>query len=63
MKKKWCVREGAFLRDDGLWWLNKEQNISSKPSKTPMTIALRNGGISRVIDVKHEGLTGRRRVI
>jgi hypothetical protein len=58
MKKKCCVREGAFLREGGLWWLNKEQNEPFMSGKTPMTIALKNGGISRVIDVKGDGLSG-----
>ncbi|MEE9151145.1 MAG: hypothetical protein V3U20_04840 [Thermoplasmata archaeon] len=56
MKRRWCVREGVFETEDGLWWLNKEQNDVHEKSRTPMTIALRNGDISKVIDVKLDGL-------
>lgn len=57
MKRRWCVREGVFERDDGLWWLNKEHMEAKEKNRTPMSIALRNGDISRVIDVKFGGLS------
>lgn len=65
MKRRWCVREGVFERDDGLWWLNKELNDPRERSRTPMAIALKNGDISRVIDLKCGRLSasGKRRWI
>jgi hypothetical protein len=65
MKRRWFVREGVFERDDSLWWLNKELNDPHEKGRTPMTIALKNGNISRVIDVKYGGLSasGKRRWI
>ena len=65
MKRRWCVREGVFERDDGLWWLNKELNDPRERSHTPMAIALKNGDISRVIDIKCDRLSasGKRRWI
>ena len=57
MKRRWCVREGIFEKDNGLWWLNKETDFEDK-NKTPMTIALKNGNISKVIDVKNSGFVG-----
>ncbi len=65
MKRRWFVREGVFERDDGLWWLNKELNDPQEKGRTPMTIALKNGNISRVINFKYGGLSasGKRRWI
>jgi hypothetical protein len=60
MKRRWCVTEDIFQRDNGLWWLNKEKE-SENIMSTPMTVALRNGGISRVIDVKLGGFESFRR--
>lgn len=62
MKKQWCVREGIFEGENGLWWLNKEVERDER-TKTPMAIALKNGDISNIIDVKSSGLStmGRRR--
>jgi hypothetical protein len=57
MDRRWCVREEVFERDDGLWWLKKEQHNPVEKSRTPMTIALRNGNISGVIDSKIDGLS------
>lgn len=57
MKRRRCVREGIFERNNGLWWLNKENQGRENTSTPTMTIALKHGGISRVIDVKHEGLS------
>lgn len=56
MKKIWCVREGIFEGDNGLWWLNKEVEREER-IKTPMAIALKNGDISKVIDVNSHGLS------
>lgn len=62
MKKRWCVREDIFEGDNGLWWLNKEVDLEVR-TQTPMAIALKNGDISKVIDVRFGGLStmGRRR--
>ncbi|UCE39357.1 MAG: hypothetical protein JSW00_09090 [Thermoplasmata archaeon] len=62
MKRIWCVNERVLEREDGLWWLNKEQHEFNEKCRTPMSIALRNGDISRVLDVKSDGLstTGKR---
>ena len=57
MKRKWCVREDIFQGDNGLWWLNQKIEMDDS-TKTPMTIALKNGNISKVIDVKSGGLIG-----
>jgi hypothetical protein len=56
MKKQWCVREGIFEGENGLWWLNKEVERDER-TKTPMAVALRNGDISKVIDVRFGGLS------
>jgi hypothetical protein len=57
MKRTWCVVDGVFERDDSLWWLNKNHTEITESGKTPMIVALKNGGISRVIDVKSGGLS------
>ena len=57
MKRRWCLREGIFERDNGLWWLNKDQNDMHEINRTPMAVALRNGNISKIIDVKLGGLS------
>jgi hypothetical protein len=57
MKRTWCVVDGVFEKDDSLWWLNRNPTEIIESGKTPMTVALKNGGISRVIDVKGGGLT------
>lgn len=57
MKRRWCVREGVFENDDGLWWLNREGNDLKEKSPTPMAVALRNGNISGVMDFKLDGLS------
>jgi hypothetical protein len=64
MKRRWCVREDIFHRENRMWWLEKEKE-SENAISTPMTVALNNGGISRVIDVKLGGFEsfGRRRKI
>jgi hypothetical protein len=56
MKRTWCVVDGVFEKDNSLWWLNRNRTEITEPSKTPMIVALKNGGISRVIDVKGGGL-------
>jgi hypothetical protein len=62
MKKQWCVREGIFEGDNGLWWLNKEID-DREIAKTPMIVALKNADISKVYDVRLGGFAtnGRRR--
>ncbi len=64
MDRRWCVREDIFEKDDGLWWLKKEQYDPAEKNRTPMAVALRNGNISGVIDSKRGGLSaiGRKRV-
>ncbi|UCE72906.1 MAG: hypothetical protein JSV56_07670 [Methanomassiliicoccales archaeon] len=57
MKRRWCDREGIFECDNRLWWLNRNMDYEEK-SSTPMAIALKNGDISKVIDVKLGGLSG-----
>lgn len=57
MKRTWCVVDGVFEKDERFWWLNREQLEITESGKTPMSIALKNGGISRVIDVKGYGLS------
>ncbi len=61
MKRRWSVTEGIFERDDGPWWLKKEYNDRNERMRTPMTVALKNGDISRVIDVKLHGLSSYRK--
>ncbi|ODS41395.1 MAG: hypothetical protein A7315_06345 [Candidatus Altiarchaeales archaeon WOR_SM1_79] len=57
MKRRWCVRDGIFENDDSLWWLNRDRKEVGEKKSTPMTIALKNGNISRVIDIKLGGLS------
>jgi len=61
MKRRWCLREDAFEKDDGLWWINREQHDNHKKTRTPMATALRNGEISKIIDVKFDGLSAQDR--
>ncbi|UCG68605.1 MAG: hypothetical protein JSV09_12465 [Thermoplasmata archaeon] len=61
MKRRWSVREGVFKTDDGLLWLKEKNRYHNKKNRTPMAIALKNGEISRVIDVKNGGLSSDKR--
>jgi hypothetical protein len=57
MRRKAYVREDVFKRDAGLWWLNKEKNSVNEKNRTTMSAAMRNAGVSSVIDVKFGGLS------
>lgn len=59
MKRRWCLREDAFEKDDGLWWLNRERQDNHKKTGTPMEVALRNGEVTKIIDVKLDGLSAK----
>jgi len=59
MERRWPVRDDIFQREDGLWWLNEGKEEPLKENKTPMAVALRNGNISGVIDVKVGGLSSK----
>jgi hypothetical protein len=56
MNGRWCITENAFEKDDGLWWLKKEQYSQNESSITPMEVALKNGDISKIIDTRFNGL-------
>jgi hypothetical protein len=55
------ARESAFEKLDVPRWLNKRESDIKEKNLTPMKIALRNGEISNVIDVKNGGLSATRR--
>jgi hypothetical protein len=59
MERRWPLRDDIFQQRNGLWWLNEKKDEQLKEDKTPMTVALRNGNISGVIDVKVGGLSWR----
>ena len=59
MERRWPVRDDIFQRENGLWWLNEKKDEQPKENKTPMAVALRNGNISGVIDVKVSGLSSK----
>lgn len=61
MHRKAYVREDVFKRDAGLWWLDKEKNAGKDKPRSPMTTAMKNAGISSIIDVKNGGLSTSRR--
>ena len=57
MDRRWCVTEDVFEKDNGLWWLKKEQQDTAESCRTPMAVALKNGNISGIIDSKRGGLS------
>ncbi len=59
MERRWPVRDDIFQKGNGLWWLNEKKDDQLKEDKTPMAVALRNGNISGVIDVKVGGLSSK----
>ena len=59
MERRWPVRDDIFQLGNGLWWLNDTKGEQITENKTPMAVALRNGNISGVIDVKVGGLSSR----
>jgi hypothetical protein len=59
MERRWPVRDDIFQQENGLWWLNDKQDEPKEENRTPMTVALRNGNISGVIDVKIGGLSSK----
>jgi hypothetical protein len=61
MKRRWSVREGVFERDEGLRWMKDKSKDRYHRKRRPMAIALKNGNISRVIDVKNGGLSSNNR--
>lgn len=59
MERRWPVRDDIFQQENGLWWLNDKQDKPIEENRTPMAVALRNGNISGVIDVKISGLSSK----
>ena len=59
MERRWPVRDDIFQQENGLWWLNNKHDEPKEENRTPMAVALRNGNISGVIDVKIGGLSSK----
>ncbi len=57
MRRKAYVREEVFKRDAGFWWLNNEKSAVKEKNRPTMSTAMRNAGVSSVIDVKFGGLS------
>jgi hypothetical protein len=53
MQRKRCARENAFVNRDVPRWLSKTEFDIGERKQTPMEIALRNGEISSVINLKN----------
>lgn len=58
MKRKWFEKEDFQKKRHLRIWLGTKQSDIREKNQTLMVVALRNCGISKVIDVERGGLTG-----